>query len=100
MKEEKMTLEMIRRSEVAVELQDLTTSIEREDKRQWKRLSHSPLLVVNIVIILSRLFARVNRVVVTKFTCTTYTFFDRRKILISTYVGMFLAQVLYNSFFS
>ncbi|KAG5599429.1 hypothetical protein H5410_030799 [Solanum commersonii] len=114
MKEAKVALKTIRRSEVKVEMQDLTTSIEREDKRQWKRLPHSPLLVVNIVpintrshrlrldsilwdyvpsiIFLSRLFARVNLVVVTEFTCMTYTFFGQREILISTRVGIFIAQ--------
>ncbi|XP_027772126.1 sugar transport protein MST4-like [Solanum pennellii] len=122
MDEAKVALGRIRRSAVEAELQDLAASIEREEKRQWKRLSNSPLLMVNIlaqliqkfigldsVIFFGPMFLRsigysyhasflapfiasVIRTGVAGFTYPTYTYFGRRRTLICTCVGMFLAQ--------
>ncbi|XP_049388773.1 sugar transport protein 8-like [Solanum stenotomum] len=123
MDEARVALRRIRRSAVEAEFQDLAASIEREDKRQWRRLSHSPLLMVNIAAQLIQKFigldsilffgplvlqsigysyqasfiapfiATVIRAGVTGLTDLTYTYFGRRRTLICTCVGMFLAQV-------
>uniref|UniRef100_M1CUA5 Sugar transporter n=1 Tax=Solanum tuberosum TaxID=4113 RepID=M1CUA5_SOLTU len=123
MDEAKVALGRIRRSAVEAEFPDLAASIEREDKRQWKRLCHSPLLMVNLGAQLIQKFIGLDSVVffgpmflqsigysyhtsflapfiasvirsgVSGFTYPTYTYFGRRRTLICTCVGMFLAQV-------
>ncbi|XP_060200654.1 sugar transport protein 9-like [Lycium barbarum] len=46
--EAKVTLRRIRKSGAEVELQQLARRIENEDKKLWKKLLHSPVLVINV----------------------------------------------------
>ncbi|KAK4362950.1 hypothetical protein RND71_018191 [Anisodus tanguticus] len=113
----------IHKNGVVAELWDLADSIERECKVKWKRLSCSSLLVLNIVFQILQRFVGLDSILflgpmllqsigyfyhasflallIASVVCTgvvAYTFFGRRRTLIFTCVGMFLAHAVFHFF--
>nr|XP_016502958.1 PREDICTED: sugar transport protein 2-like [Nicotiana tabacum] len=123
MEEAKESLKMLMKCGAEVELQILAGMMENEGKRKRKKLSHSPLLLLNIVTqifqqvlglesllffgplllqsarytynasFVSPLIAEVVRAGVAGLTYPSYRFFGRRMNLVSACIGMILAHV-------
>ncbi|XP_075083404.1 sugar transport protein MST4-like [Nicotiana tabacum] len=123
MEEAKASLKMLRKCGAEAELQMLAGVMENEGKRKRKKLSRSPLLLLNIVAqifqqvlgldsilffgpfilqsagyaynasFVAPLIAGVIRAGVAGLTYPSYSYFGRRRTLVSACLGMVVAQV-------